>query len=221
MNDVERRAYQRGYQCGHKRWPEHKPPLPPEAVIAGLMTALRDLRDECDALCATLCPDDEWVVLLDPHVDTADRALAAVTAWLRADDDEPLPSSDDAMTTTKNTAYTPGPWQVHRPHPSSLPHIRNADGIYVMDAPPRNGMSHAKARQMADATLISAAPDLLAVAFAARKIIEQERSVLIDSHTNPTTGRVDDVDRQADIDEMDGALAAIDAAVSKATEVRA
>ena len=58
-------------------------------------------------------------------------------------------------------SYTPGPWHVARWGSRGLPHIRNADGIYVMDAPPRNGSKRAEVRQMDDARLISAAPDLL------------------------------------------------------------
>lgn len=57
--------------------------------------------------------------------------------------------------------HTPGPWFVHRSGSRGLPHIRNADGIYVMDAPPRSGRAHASVRQDADARLICAAPELL------------------------------------------------------------
>ncbi len=59
--------------------------------------------------------------------------------------------------------HTPGPWHVHQPYSNSLPHIRNADGVYVMDAPQRADGYHAKVRQMADARLISAAPELLEI----------------------------------------------------------
>lgn len=57
--------------------------------------------------------------------------------------------------------HTPGPWVVNIPTKRSLPHIMTRDGVYVMDAPPRDGLRHAGVRQMADARLIAAAPDLL------------------------------------------------------------
>ena len=59
------------------------------------------------------------------------------------------------------SGHTPGPWFVYRGGSRGLPHIRNVDGLYVMDAPPRNGKLHASVRQDADARLIAAAPELL------------------------------------------------------------
>lgn len=63
--------------------------------------------------------------------------------------------------TSGEARHTPGPWHVCKPSARSLPHIKSADGIYVMDAPARNGKQHAKVRQLADARLIAAAPELL------------------------------------------------------------
>jgi hypothetical protein len=86
--DAEQRAYSRGYQRGYKtgskrEWPEHQPPAPPDPVAARLVAALSALRDEADAICATLDEGDDFVVRLGPLVDDANAALAEVTAWLR------------------------------------------------------------------------------------------------------------------------------------------
>lgn len=84
------REYQRGYQNAINRgrhWPDHRPPVPPDPIIARLMTALQELRDECDSMCATFSPDDEIVLAIGPKIDAADEAMIAVTAWLK----EPRP----------------------------------------------------------------------------------------------------------------------------------
>jgi hypothetical protein len=84
MNDDERRAYARGYNAAKSnRWPEHKPPAPPEPIIRKLLDALCGLRDAADAICATLDGNDEFVVRLGPWVDSADEATTSVTWWLR------------------------------------------------------------------------------------------------------------------------------------------
>jgi hypothetical protein len=86
MTYAEKMAYQRGYQRGAK-WPDHKPPLPPDTVIAGLMDALRSLRDECDSALACFDPDDPLELQLGPKIEAADDALRLVGRWLLADDD--------------------------------------------------------------------------------------------------------------------------------------
>lgn len=68
--------------------------------------------------------------------------------------------SKDYVLSEQRTAHTPGPWLVRQPHANSLPHIMSQDGIYVMDAPPRNSGARARVRQLADARLIAAAPEL-------------------------------------------------------------
>jgi hypothetical protein len=85
MNDDEKRCYARGYQRGHK-WPEHKPPTPPDAVIAGLVEALKDLRDECDAALAMFDPDDPLEKQIGPKIEAADDAMRALGRWLLAED---------------------------------------------------------------------------------------------------------------------------------------
>lgn len=57
--------------------------------------------------------------------------------------------------------HTPGPWRVNNGGRSRLPHIRAADGSYVMDAAPRGSRARSCVRQEADARLIAAAPELL------------------------------------------------------------
>jgi hypothetical protein len=60
--------------------------------------------------------------------------------------------------------HTPGPWCVSRRGRRGLPHIMSEAGLYVMDAKPRGVSGGGTVRQMADATLIAAAPDLLTLA---------------------------------------------------------
>lgn len=55
--------------------------------------------------------------------------------------------------------HTPGPWVISYPSRRSRPHIRTPDGIYVMDG--GSGSSRPSVRQLADARLIAAAPELL------------------------------------------------------------
>lgn len=59
------------------------------------------------------------------------------------------------------SAHTPGPWHVNKGPRNALPHIRSATGLYVMDAAPRGSNAMSTTRQMADAVLIAAAPELL------------------------------------------------------------
>lgn len=86
MSEKEKRAYTRGYRCGHK-WPEHKPPIPPDAVIASLFEALKNLRDECDAALAAFDQDDPLEKQLGPKIEDADDAMRVLGRWLLAEDD--------------------------------------------------------------------------------------------------------------------------------------
>jgi hypothetical protein len=98
MTREEKLAYARGYQGGAK-WPLHKPPTPPDAVIAKLVSALRAIRDECDGLLATLEPDDDFAKLLDPQIDRADAALSELGKWIVAPPSSP---SDDTEVKRRN-----------------------------------------------------------------------------------------------------------------------
>jgi hypothetical protein len=84
MTTGERKAYARGYQVAGHKWPAHKPPTPPDPVVAELVEAMREMRDTCDAFRSTLCKDDEFGQSLELVIDRADAALTAVTRWLRA-----------------------------------------------------------------------------------------------------------------------------------------
>lgn len=82
MNREIQRAYSRGYTAGAK-WPEHKPPFPPNPIIRLLMEALRELRDVADTQCAMLGEDDDYAKQFDEPIDRADAALVAVGEWLK------------------------------------------------------------------------------------------------------------------------------------------
>lgn len=78
----EKRAYAKGYNAGRRNdWPAHRPPVPPEPVLAALVKALSDLRDGVDGACATLDESDELTAQLSPLVDAANDALVGLTEW--------------------------------------------------------------------------------------------------------------------------------------------
>ena len=84
---IYQRAYSRGYNAGSAyRWPEHRPPMPPEQAIAEMMQALTDLCGGVDGYLATLSPDDEIEEKLGPLLDKGNEALARVGHWLRSDE---------------------------------------------------------------------------------------------------------------------------------------
>ncbi len=80
------RDYARGYNRGRasaNKWPDHIPPQPPNEIIAGLMQAMRKMRDQADAFCATILEDDPWQEVLGPIIDECDQAMYEVSAWIR------------------------------------------------------------------------------------------------------------------------------------------
>lgn len=82
-------AYQRGYQRGIKGgWPDHRPPSPPDELVARLMDAARALRDGVDGELATLDGDDPWTERLGPLVDAVDESLARIGQWIKRDDEQ-------------------------------------------------------------------------------------------------------------------------------------
>ena len=84
--------YSRGYEHSKVgRWPLHKPPFPPEPVIAELMAALRALRDAIDGEVAKFEQDDPINQALSPFITRADKAQEAVSLWLLN-----LPNPSDA-----------------------------------------------------------------------------------------------------------------------------
>ena len=84
MTREEKSAYARGYNAGaNGRWPAHYPPIPPESVIADLMSALQKLRDGIDGALAKFDEDDELNVKISPLIEAADDAMCGVTEWLK------------------------------------------------------------------------------------------------------------------------------------------
>lgn len=79
---AERRAYARGYSRG-ARWPEHRPPAPPEPIVAHLMAAATRLADAVDGELATLLEDDPWQQKLGNPMDDLRAAMVQVTRWLK------------------------------------------------------------------------------------------------------------------------------------------
>jgi len=83
MTNEEKRAYQRGYAAGLRgKWPAHKPPEPPNQIVASLLLALREIRDHLDSELAAIC-DPEWEAAFGPIIDKADDAAESVTEWLK------------------------------------------------------------------------------------------------------------------------------------------
>ena len=90
MTEGEKRAYGRGYNTGSRHgWPSHKPPTPPDPLVAALIEALKSLRDAADWYCATVgcgsdseAIDDPFAAELIPKIDAANEALRAIVLWL-------------------------------------------------------------------------------------------------------------------------------------------
>lgn len=83
----EKLAYAKGYNARAK-WPLHKPPMPPEPMVAKLMTALTNLRNAVDGELAKFGEDDPIGEILGPRIDEADEALSDVGTWLLFFEDE-------------------------------------------------------------------------------------------------------------------------------------
>lgn len=84
MTDDQKKAYGRGYTAGSRsRWPEHRPPLPPDPLVRRLLAAAQTIRDGHDKLLATLGPGDDFEQELGPGIDALDAAMREVTDWLR------------------------------------------------------------------------------------------------------------------------------------------
>lgn len=84
MNDDYKRGYSKGYNAGVAgRWPEHKPPSPPDDVVAALWKVASELRDTADSLCATLDDEDEFLKSLVPKIDAIDRLGHWIADWLK------------------------------------------------------------------------------------------------------------------------------------------
>lgn len=79
------KAYARGYARGRSgRWPDHRPPAPPDEVLAPIVRAAQSLRDAADHICATISEDDEFALELAPCIDGFDSAMTKFGEWLRS-----------------------------------------------------------------------------------------------------------------------------------------
>lgn len=84
MSTEETRAYARGYNTGSRgRWPAHRPPTPPEPVVAAIVEAGRKLRDGVDSYLATIDPDDPLQETLGRGIDEWDAAMVGLDQWLK------------------------------------------------------------------------------------------------------------------------------------------
>lgn len=127
-----------------------------------------------------------------------------------------------------DTKHTPGPWSL-RLSDNATPYITHgkcahgyepdlndlANRICVMPAEISTSYN-----SYANARLIAAAPELLAVLRDARASVQENRDSLYESHYQPHTGDVDAAGRVA-VDVEDARLAKIDAAIAKATGTEA
>lgn len=86
-------GYSRGYNTGAK-WPDHKPPRPPDEHIAKLMEAATNLRNRADCYLATIDEDDELQSKLGDGIDAVDEVLADIGAWLKRDVIKPETADD-------------------------------------------------------------------------------------------------------------------------------
>ncbi len=83
MTREEQRAYSKGYAAaGRHAWPAHKPPLPPDEVVRGIITAAQMLFDKADSLQAGYEEDDELIEPLRCALDDFGAAMTVMTKWL-------------------------------------------------------------------------------------------------------------------------------------------
>lgn len=84
MTDYKR-IYMRGYNAGSRTaWPEHKPPAPPEAVIAELIETGRALRDRLDTLLSQgYFEEGSERRSMDAEVEAFDKAMGNLSRWLK------------------------------------------------------------------------------------------------------------------------------------------
>ena len=79
------KAYARGYNRGSSgKWPDHRPPAPPDEILAAIVRAAQSLRDTADHICATISEDDEFALELAPRIDKFDSAMTKFGEWLRS-----------------------------------------------------------------------------------------------------------------------------------------
>ncbi|MCH8147384.1 MAG: hypothetical protein IH987_05225 [Planctomycetes bacterium] len=82
-SDDHMHGYSRGYNAGSRgSWPDHRPPAPPNELVALAMAAARELRDEADVQIATFCEDDPMTLAIGAKIDEFDRQMQKIGAWL-------------------------------------------------------------------------------------------------------------------------------------------
>lgn len=120
----------------------------------------------------------------------------------------------------RTTTHTPGPW--HWEHGDllkpALPSLAGIATILEFDGTRVERDCDIEAMQAecdANRRLIAAAPELAMALHSARRVIKESRESLYECHLNHATGRVDDCALDG-LAEYDAALAAIDAALTKA-----
>jgi len=86
-------GYSRGYNKGAK-WPDHRPPRPPDEHVANLMDAATDLRNRVDGYLATISEDDELQDELGMGLDAVDNAMVSIGAWLKHESTESETTDD-------------------------------------------------------------------------------------------------------------------------------
>lgn len=78
-------GYAKGYSAGtSRRWPEHKPIVPPDEIVGDLVQALMNMRNAVDGQLALFDPEDPLQGILGPHIDAADGILAKLDRWIKA-----------------------------------------------------------------------------------------------------------------------------------------
>lgn len=83
-NDDYRRGYSKGYFSGSRTaWPLYHPPRPPDPIIAELVTALINLRDTADLICAMFDEDDDVFNKFDEPINQATEALSKLGEWVK------------------------------------------------------------------------------------------------------------------------------------------
>ena len=84
MNDDDyKKAYSKGYSAGSRHsWPLHKPPEPPNEVVARLMACVSKLRDGVDGQLALFDEDDDIVIVLGPLIDDVDAVFEQIGEWV-------------------------------------------------------------------------------------------------------------------------------------------
>lgn len=84
MTTEVHKAYNRGYFAGSKgAFPKGKPPIPPNDVIAELVTSLERLCNAVDNNLATLDDEDDWSRELGLPLDEGYAALERYREWVR------------------------------------------------------------------------------------------------------------------------------------------